>query len=50
MPLGTSYLVSYLKTNNKVGEIGILDYPLSIKDNANYADMKDYILGEACYG
>lgn len=47
MPLGILYLSSYLKANNQLGKVGLLDYPLSIENITDYLDVKDYILGEA---
>jgi len=47
MPLGILYLSSYLKKHNQVGQVGLLDYPLGMRNITDYADIKDYISREA---
>lgn len=48
MPLGILYLSSYLKANNKnIGQVGLLDYPLTMERIKKYKSIKEFILKEA---
>ncbi len=43
MPLGIMYSSSYLKKHNDVGNIGILDYVLNMKNMSEYQNTGDFI-------
>ena len=49
MPMGILYLSSYLKKFNhdEIGEVGILDYVLELKNLKNYSSIDEFIINAA---
>ena len=46
MPLGILYLSSFLKKNNDIDHVGLLDYCLPLKTVNQYESVDDYVLNE----
>ncbi|MDP3396787.1 MAG: cobalamin-dependent protein [Methanoregula sp.] len=43
MPLGIMYLSSYVKKNNNVGDVRLLDYVIELKNIHSYNDIDEFI-------
>jgi anaerobic magnesium-protoporphyrin IX monomethyl ester cyclase len=43
MPMGILYLSSYIKHNNEIGHLALLDYVLAMKDSASFDGLDDFL-------
>ncbi|OGN90488.1 MAG: hypothetical protein A2Z70_01075 [Chloroflexi bacterium RBG_13_48_17] len=45
-PLGILYLSAYMKKNNDIGKVGLLDYNAFLPNIVNYTKIEEYLLAE----